>query len=308
MSYTAPVFRIRMMFLVAWMIILATGVLVFRCSSDKSLRTKVLRELDSVEGEFAVAFEDLTTGEQLFINAYDPFHAASTMKTSVMIETYKQAQEGRFSLDDSLEIKNSFASIVDGSPFSLDIDDDSDTLIYQQIGQKRSIYSLVYDMIILSSNLATNLVVELVDAQKVTATMRTLGAKDIQVLRGVEDINAYEKGLNNSTTAYDQMVIMKTIAQGEAVTSTASAAMLNILFDQQRRDIIPAKLPPEVRVADKRGWLTDVEHDCAIVVLPDNRRYVLVLLSRKLKDRERAVEAMATVSRVVFDHVMEAKQ
>lgn len=307
MSYTLSVPRIRMMLLFAWTITLATGSLVLRCSSDKSLRTKVLRELDSVEGEFAVAFEDLTTGEQLLINAYDPFHAASTMKTSVMIETYKQAHEGRFSLNDSLEVKNSFTSIVDGSPFTLDIDDDSDTLIYQQIGRKRSIYSLVYDMIILSSNLATNLVIELVDAQKVTATMRTLGAKDIQVLRGVEDIKAYEKGLNNSTTAYDQMLIMKTIAQGEAVTSTASAAMLNILFDQQRRDIIPAKLPPGVRVADKRGWLTDVEHDCAIVVLPDSRRYVLVLLSRKLKDRERAVEAMATVSRVVFDHVVGEK-
>ncbi|MDZ7649320.1 MAG: serine hydrolase [Cytophagales bacterium] len=84
------------------------------------------------------------------------------------MEVYKQAAEGKFSLKDSIVIKNEFISIVDGSTYSLTPDSDSDTLIYKHIGEKRTIYSLMYDMIIISSNLATNLIIDLVDAKNVT--------------------------------------------------------------------------------------------------------------------------------------------
>src|SRR5437868_10995056 len=172
-------------------------------TSMERLRQSIITELSKQKGTFAVAFKDITTGNELLINEYDTFHAASTMKTPVMIEVFKQAAEGRFSLDDSLVIKNEFRSIVDSSIYSLDSADDSEFDLYKHIGEKRTIYNLVYDMISASSNLATNMIIELVDAKKVTQTMHSLGAKNIQVLRGVEDNKAFEKGLNNTTTAYD---------------------------------------------------------------------------------------------------------
>ncbi|MEJ1239561.1 serine hydrolase [Chryseolinea sp. T2] len=278
-------------------------VLLQGCQSDADLRRQIEKELSSVDGEFAVAFEDLTSGEQLLINERKHFHAASTMKTPVMIEVFKQAAAGKFSLKDSIEIRNSFSSIVDKSSYSLKVEDDSDTLIYRQIGQRRTIYDLVYDMIIQSSNLATNLVIELVGPDNVTATMRDYGANDIQVLRGVEDQKAFDKGLNNSITAFDQLLIMKKIALGEAVSKESSEAMMNILFNQRFREIIPARLPSDVKVADKRGWIKGLEHDCAIVLLPNGKKYVLILLSDKLADRNKAVGAMANVSRLIYDHV-----
>src|SRR5213078_3624933 len=99
-------------------------------------------------------------------------------------------------------IKNEFKSIVDSSSYSLDSADDSEFELYKHIGEKRKIYDLVYDMIIASSNLATNIIIEKVGAGNVTKTMRSYGAKDIQVLRGVEDQKAFDKGMNNTTTAY----------------------------------------------------------------------------------------------------------
>jgi beta-lactamase class A len=279
------------------------SIVLSTCTTQDTLRQRVERELSSVDGEFAVAFLDLSTGEQLLINAREHFHAASTMKTPVMIEVFKEANEGKLSLDDSIEVKNVFHSIVDGSTFSLESAGDS-TRIHQQIGKKRTLYSLVYDMIIYSSDLATNLVIERVGAKQVTATMRDLGAMDIQVLRGVEDNKAFDKGLNNSVTAYDQMLIMSKLAKGEVVSPAASAAMLDILFDQRYREIIPSKLPAGVRVADKRGWIAGLEHDCAMVELPDGRRYILILLSRNLADREKGIDAMANVSRMFYDHVV----
>ncbi len=266
------------------------------------LKQEIENVLSKEKGEFAVAFKDMSTGRQLLINEQEEFHAASTMKTPVMIEVFKQAKEGKFSLKDSFLIKNQFKSIVDSSLYSLDSTDDSESEIYRHIGEKRTLYDLMYEMIVASSNLSTNLVIDLVDAKKVTQTMRELGAKKIKVLRGVEDNKAYELGLNNTTTAYDLMVIYEKIAEGKAVDKKSSEEMINILSQQEHNDIIPAELPKNVKVAHKTGWITGVHHDSGIVILPDGRKYVLVLLSKNLEDDSAAVKAMAHVSRLIYDY------
>ena len=286
------------------------GILL-SCSSHltmEDLQQQVTDRLAMQKGVFAIAFKDLSTGETLLVNEQVSFHAASTMKTPVLIEIYKQAAAGKFSLADSVTIKNEFKSIVDSSIYALSSDDDSETGLYKRTGEKITIHDLVYEMITVSSNLATNMLIELVDARNVTQTMRTLGAKDIQVLRGVEDNKAYEKGLSNTTTAYDLMLIFEKLANGEAADSLASKAMIDILLDQQFNEIIPAQLPPRVKVAHKTGSITGVQHDSGIVLLPDGRKYVLVLLSKELEDTDAAVKAMADVSKMIYDRVMKQKQ
>lgn len=272
-------------------------------SSLEKLREDITTELSKQEGVYAVAFKDLQSSEELLILENELFHAASTMKVPLMIEVFRQASEGKFSLDDSLLVRNEFRSIVDNSTFSLDSADDSEKELYGQIGNKKKIGDLVYDMIIASSNLATNMTIELVDAKQVTNTMRTLGAKDIQVLRGVEDTKAFGKGLINSTTAYDLMVIFEKLARKEIVNHESSEAMINILLDQKFNEMIPAKLPADVKVAHKTGNIQGVNHDAGIVFLPDGRQYVVVLLSKNVTDSDAGVNAMANVSEMLYKHV-----
>lgn len=267
------------------------------------LRDEVTRELSKQPGVFAVAFNDLATGNELLIREREVFHAASTMKTPVMIEVYKQAAEHKLALSDSITIKTEFASIVDGSPYSLHAAQDSDTAIYKEVGTKRSLESLMYDMIIVSSNLATNLVIERVGAANVTKTMRELGANDIQVRRGVEDSKAFAQGLNNTVTAYDLMVLFEKIATGKAVNPQASKAMIKTLLDQKFNDAIPGKLPKEVKVAHKTGSIAGIRHDSGIVFLPDGRQYVLVLLSKDIKDDKATTSTMATVSEMIYKYM-----
>lgn len=269
--------------------------------SSENLKTEIIQEFASNKGEFAIAFKNLQTGQVILINENTQFHAASTMKTPVMIEAFKQAAIGKFSLSDSVIIKNEFKSIVDSSLYTLTSKDDSDTLIYDHIGESRTVYSLIYDMIIMSSNLATNILIEKVEAPNVQQTMREMGTKNMQVLRGVEDNKAYQAGLSNTTTAFDLMVIFEKMANGEAVDSTASHEMIDILLDQKFNEIIPAQLPAGVKVAHKTGWITGVHHDSGIVFLPDGKKYVLVMLSRKLEDEKSAVASMAKVSKMVYD-------
>ncbi|MEP5610616.1 MAG: serine hydrolase [Cyclobacteriaceae bacterium] len=288
------------------------SLLVFSCSTPKKgntiqdLASSVEEIFAATQGEFALAFLDLSDpSNQLMINEEGNFHAASTMKTPVMIELYKQSAEGLFDIQDSILIKNEFKSIVDGSTYSMDIGEDSQEGLYDQVGDSATIYDLMYEMITLSSNLATNILIDLVDAKNVTATMRSLGADKIEVLRGVEDQKAYDQGLSNSTTANDLMIILKAIAEGKAVEQQEDhAAMIDILKDQKWNDMIPKLLPSEVEVAHKTGSITGVHHDSAIVYLPDGRSYVLVLLSKNLGDFEEGTAELAKISKLVYDFMV----
>jgi beta-lactamase class A len=272
--------------------------------SLEALERDIRTVLDSVEGDFAVAFRNLDdTSETLLFNEHSMFHAASTMKTPVMVELYRQAHAGRFDLDDSIRVQNEFRSIVDGSSYSLTPEDDSYEALYDHLGEKRPIRTLMREMITASSNLATNILIEKVGAERTTQTMRRYGADSIRVRRGVEDMKAYRQGLNNETSAHDLLVLLERIARREAVSEEASEEMIEILKEQAYNDMIPARLPDSVEVAHKTGWITGLHHDSGIVFVPDEPTYVLVLLSQNLEDEEAGVDAFARISRMIYDFV-----
>ena len=258
--------------------------------------------LESIDGECAVAVRSLeASSEEVLLDADVEFHAASTMKVPVMVELYRQAANGQFSLDDSIRVENEFRSIVDESPYALDPADDSYDALYEHLGDRRSIRTLMRVMITASSNLATNLLLEMVGPEKVTRTMHRLGAEGLQVRRGVEDLKAFRKSRNNTTTAHGLLVLFEHIARGTAVSEEASAEMINILKEQEHTEMIPARLPDTVEVAHKTGWITGVRHDAGIVFVPEGPTYVLVLLSRNLSDVPAGVETLSRISRVVYD-------
>jgi beta-lactamase class A len=270
-----------------------------------SLKTNIDSIFSSLEGDFAIAFKIIDDETKcIYLNERILFHAASTMKTPVMIEVFKQAAENKFNLDDSVEIINEFKSIVDGSLYSLDVTDDSGEELYNFIGEKRTIRELVFDMITVSSNLATNIMIELVGAKNITKTLRNIGANDIKVLRGVEDGKAFQQGLNNVVTAYDLMLIYETLVKNKFSSESSTNQMLNILLQQKHNSRMPARLPPNVKVAHKTGAISGVGHDSGIVFLPDGRKYILVLLSKNVKDEKVVIEAQAEVSKIIYEYVL----
>lgn len=269
------------------------------------LEDMVRTQIDSIVGNVAVAFLNLSDpSDTLYINENEEFHAASTMKVPVMIELFKQQEAGKINLNDSILLINEFKSIVDGSSYSMVVGDDSDDIIYNKINTQVSLKDLMYSMITVSSNLATNVLIELVDAKKVTATMRDLGAENIEVLRGVEDQKAYDLGLSNSTTAKDLLIIMEAIATNKAGTKEDCNDMIAILKDQRFNDLIPRDLPENVEVAHKTGWITGVHHDAGVVYLPDGQSYVLVLLSKNMQDSAKGTQQLADISKAFYDYMV----
>lgn len=249
--------------------------------------------------EVAVAWKplDARPGEEILINPDLRVHAASTMKVPVMIELFRQVEAGQRTLDDTVVVTNQFTSIEDGSPYTLSATEDSDGEIYKAMGSRLSYRALVDAAITVSSNLATNILIEHLGAKNVQATVDRLGASGMQVLRGVEDQKAFDAGKNNTTTARGLLVLFEAIGRGTAVSAAASRDMIEILKRQKFVGAIPAGLPPGTPVAHKTGWITRIRHDAGIVYGP--RPYVLVVLTRGIQDPKVADALIADIARIV---------
>jgi beta-lactamase class A len=283
-------------------VLLTSALTAAQGGSKRTTLEATLRSMIAASGaEVAVAFRTLDGRSEVLIDPDKPFHAASTMKVPVMIELFRQAKAGMISLDAPLEIRNEFRSIVDGSPYKLSQGDDSDIAIYAAVGKTLTLEQLNEAMITGSSNFATNLLIEKLGVERIRATVTALGATGMQVLRGVEDQKAFDKGLNNSTTARGLLVLFDRLGHGRAVDAKADAAMIAVLKRQMFNDAIPAGLPARprrIQVAHKTGNITRIHHDAGIVFA--KRPYVLVLLVRGIQEQKESAALMAAISKVVY--------
>jgi beta-lactamase class A len=237
----------------------------------------------------------------LAIRDGEAFHAASTMKIPVMIELYRQAKAGNLTLDDPLPVKNEFHSLADGSVFRVDDKNDSDPEPYKKAGGTMTLRELCEHMITRSSNFATNLLIQKLGVDNIRATVHSLGADGMQVLRGVEDGKAFEKGMNNTTTARGLATLLEAIARNTAADPVNCHQMIEILERQEFHEAIPAGLPPGTVVAHKTGEITKIHHDAAIVFA--KRPFVLVILVRGIADRDQSSKLMAGITRVVYQAI-----
>src|SRR6266704_6220405 len=268
-------------------------LLLLTSQGDSSLGSRVKARIAQAPARaVGVYYRDLATGDSLTVGSGVRFHAASTMKIPVMIQLFRDRDARLLSLDDSVTITNTFRSIVDSSPYLLDVTDDSDSSLYKRLGRRASIRELIELMETVSSNLATNLLIAKVDAKRANATAHALGADSILVLRGVEDDKAYRAGLNNTTTARDLGVLLAAIANGMAASPASCREMLAILGRQHFNEGIPAGLPAGTRIYHKTGWIGQVVyHDAAFVQPPGGGRgYVLVVLTGGIQKDDDAHE------------------
>jgi beta-lactamase class A len=284
------------------------GICLSVCSFALAQDAKLIAAESSVQeriaksgADVAVFFKTLDGKAQWSVRAEDVFHAASTMKIPVMIELFHQVQEGKVKLTDTLLIKDEFHSIVDGSPFMLNASDDSEGELYKAEGQRRTLRELCELMITVSSNLATNLLIEKLGVENIRATVHELGADGMNVMRGVEDNKAFQKGLNNTTTARGLAFLLQAIAQGRAVDTVSSNEMVAILEWQKFNEGIPAGLPTGIPVAHKTGEITKIHHDAAIVFA--KRPFILVILVRGLAEKKDSAALMVDISKSLYEAI-----
>jgi beta-lactamase class A len=275
-------------------------------SAEVSLYRNVLK-IKKEHGleNLGISFWDAESTIQWSYNADHYFHAASTMKLAVLLGVFRQVVRGELALDAQVHVRNRFTSIVNQEPFMLDLGRDADPDVYGHLGKTLAVRELAYWMITKSSNLATNLLVEVVGIPTIQLALDELEIDGVRVLRGVEDQRAFEAGLNNEVTANGLLKLLRLIADHKAYSKEACDDMLEILLDQQYRSGIPAGLPKAARVAHKTGNISTVHHDAGIVYLDGRQPYVLVILTQFPAEQGRGA-AVADVSRDIFTTLAES--
>jgi beta-lactamase class A len=165
-------------------------------------------------------------------------------------------------------------------------------------------------MIETSSNLATNLLLDLVTPAGVRATLERLGIGGVDVCRGVEDERAFERGINNRVTPNGIVSLLRAIVDRSGVSDSAADEMIGILHDQQFSGTIepglPAAIRPAARVAHKTGEISTVSHDAGIVFLPGRPPYVVAILVESSGDARGRVDAGIAASQAVYEQVAAA--
>ncbi|MGW5361532.1 serine hydrolase [Actinopolymorpha pittospori] len=226
-------------------------------------------------------------GPPAYVREPDATHdAASTMKLAVMAAAYRLAEEGALDLDEEVRVHNDFGSAVgDGAVYHATADYDSDPLPWERLGRSASLRWLVRRMIVRSSNLATNLVLERVGLPAVAAAWAATGARHSVVTRGIQDYAAREAGRSNLVTAADLAGMLGALQARALASPTACAQMLEVLLDQEMTADVVQGLPPGTAVAHKNGWVDNVRHSAALVLPTDAAPYVLVTcVSAELDD------------------------
>ena len=189
----------------------------------------------------------------------------------------------------------------------MDASRDGNEVVHVYTGRTMRIRDLARHMIVTSSNLATNVLVELLGPEAIRGTLDRHGIEGVEFRRGVEDDRAWAVGINNRVTAAGLEGLLRAIAEGGAVSTAASEEMLEILHDQRFVSGIPAGLPEGTRVANKTGEISTVVHDAGVVYLPDRDPYVLVVLTEWTADGDAGQRRrlIADISRLVLEEFVE---
>lgn len=238
-------------------------------------------ELEAKAGAaaLAVSIADLQTGAEFHYHADRWFHAASTIKVAILVGVFGAIFRGELLPQSRVHVRNRFLSAYDGSPYRVRLDRDANPDVHREVGRTLRVSELADAMITTSSNLATNLLLDLVGLDVLQRTIDGFGLDGIDLRRGVEDEKAFEHGINNRITANGLVGLLRLIGEEMAFSPALSRNMVDVLLGQQFNSGIPAGLPRGARVAHKTGEISTIAHDAGLVYLPDRRPYALSVLT-----------------------------
>jgi beta-lactamase class A len=227
----------------------------------------------------AISLVDLETCDEFRYHADRWFHAASTIKLAILIGVFGAIHRGDLLPQSRVHVRNRFLSAFDGTPYQVRLDRDANPDVHREVGRTLRVSELCEAMITTSSNLATNLLLDLVGLDVLQRTLDGFGLDGVDLRRGVEDERAFEAGINNRVTANGLVGLLRLIGEERAFSPVLSKRMLEVLLGQQFNSGIPAGLPRGAKVAHKTGEISTIAHDAGLVYLPDRKPYAIAVLT-----------------------------
>ncbi|HYE81938.1 MAG TPA: serine hydrolase [Clostridia bacterium] len=255
------------------------------------LEHKIKEFIKTQNGNVAIAVKNLKTNEEIKINENLVFPSASTIKLAIMSELLNRVNEGSIKLEDTIELTEGMKTGGDG--------------IFKELncGHRFTLEEIMTMMIIVSDNMATNILINLLGMDNINATIKKLGLKNTKLQRKMMDSQAAREGRENLITANDLAYILELIYHGRNINKKYSDMMLSILKRQQVRGRLDLYLPEEVLVAHKTGDLDRLEHDAGIVYLA-NCEYIICVLTNETETNKDGREIIGKISKIVYDEYL----
>ena len=268
-----------------------------------TLEERIEAELKSYDGTMGLYMDDLK-GNVITRFPDEPFETASTIKVYILAALFDAIEQGKASLKDMLTCEERFW--IDGSGI----------LGSLEVGTTLSVKNVATLMIIVSDNIATNMLIDYLGIDSINACIQKLGCKDTK-LHNVLDFAKYHQ--LGTTTPRDYASMFVRIANRTLVSPEASQQMWEILSQQHYNSMIVKSLPqfyvdPDnydeqlFWFASKSGSMNACRNDGGIITTPYGS-YVIVMLNKNFSDKQYYPEHPATVfgsrvSRLIFDQYL----
>ena len=277
-----------------WMLLLLlatpeTPQEVLRARLEHTIRTIA----DGVDGVVGVTIQDLTTAERFALRGDTVFTQASAIKLPVLVELFRQVEQGRYGLDDLVTLEHD--DIVPGSGVLQRLTPGSVRMTLRDVATL---------MVTLSDNTATNMIIDRVGMENVNQTMARLELPHTKLQRKMMDSEAWLADRENLSTPNEQARLLELIHRGDVLNDASRKELLHILSIPKSSRIRPL-LPRGTRVAHKTGTVPGVVVDVGIVYL-EGRPFIIAGMANWLVDgseAERALEQIALAAYQYFDRL-----
>ena len=268
------------------------------------LRGAIADAEQRLDGVLGVAILDLASGQELTLHPDEVFPQASSIKIAVLAELYRQAEQagrgaaGKATLADPYVVR------------AADLVPDSDVLggLTPGVTQLTN-RDLATIMVAVSDNAATNVLIDRVGMDNVTALMESLGLKHTRLRRKMMDLKAAAEGRENVSTPREMMTLLERLYRGKVIAEPLLGDFFTVLATH-KDSWLPRELPEGLRIANKPGALEGVRNDSGIVFL-QNRPYVICVMTTYLASERAGEEAISAISAAaygVFDRLARASE
>lgn len=249
----------------------------------------------------SVVWRSLGDGPTIESGADRSYHAASTMKIAVLVSLLRAVDAADLSLDQPLDVRDRFVSLTGKGTYAIGREKGRNAPVGDAIGGELPAGTLAWYMIVSSSNLATNVLMEWLGTDRIARDLADLDVAGVEVLRGVGDEAAWRAGLNNTATAGGLASILERIATDRAASEEGCQVMRRMLRGQRIRSGIPDGVPATTEVANKTGDISTVVHDAAILTPLIGPPSVLVVMTEWPRYRKGRYATIAGVTRRLLD-------
>jgi len=280
--------------------------------------------LSQVQGVVGVAARHLETGKEVRHNADSVFFTASTLKVPVLVELYRQVDQGIIDVNERVTLTDAHRAPGGG------------VLKELANGLQLTIYDLAMMMIIISDNSATDILYDLVGRDNLKHTLQHLELTQTHIrmscrellysICGLDTTNpshtfelasdrlrrqqfaleadAFSEDTSDVSSPDDMCSLMSLIDSGEILAPPSQRAVIDILKRQQLNNIIPYALPPGTETAHKTGTYHSVRCDVGIVFSPVGT-YAVAIMAKEIRcDDQLLLDAsLAAVSRAIYDEL-----